>query len=127
MTRTRISGTGRWLRALFVILAAGLLPMTAAAGKPSVYFPIDRVVCDRKVWACFDSFGASVPLTKAHLGDDAARSLENRITRAGKTWNPNRFVLSNGVECLVAKKTCYVRAGSEEVDPSTTNQLFGSR
>jgi Fels-1 Prophage Protein-like. len=104
-----------------------MLPPTTEAGQPSVYFPVDRVVCDRKGWACYDPLGASVPLTKAHLGDQAARILETRMAKIGKGWNPNHFVLSTGVECFVEKKTCYVRVGSEEVEPAVTKQLFGSR
>lgn len=104
-----------------------MLPLLAGAGMPSVYFPVDHVVCDRKGWACYDPLGASVPLTKAHLGDQAARILENRIAKFGKRWKPNHFVLSTGVECFVDKKACYVRVGSDEIEPQVTKQLFGSR
>ena len=109
------------------MLAAGALPDTAAAARSGIAFPVNRVVCDRVARVCYDSLGASVPLTKAHLGDAAANALDQRISRAGKAWNPNRFVLSNGVVCFVAKKACYVRDGSEEIEPQITQQLFAGR
>jgi hypothetical protein len=99
----------------------------AQAAKPSVFSPIDRVVCDRKARACYDRQGASVAITKAHLGEEAAAALQRRITKAGKRWDPNRFVLSNGVVCIVAEQACYTQAGTSEVDAMTTKALFGSR
>ncbi len=117
------SAGGACLLALLACAIAG----TASAAKPSVYYPVDRVICDRKAWVCYDPLGASVPLTKAHLGNQAANLLQQRMTNAGKAWNPNRFVLSNGIECFVAKKACFVSVGSEEVDPEATKQLFGNR
>ncbi len=110
-----------------LVVAAALAPTIAAAQKPSVYYPVDRVVCDRKGRACYDPLGASVPLTRAHLGEDAAALLAKRIEKAGKHWNPNRFVLTNGVECFVEKKACYVAVGSEQIEPVTTKALFGGR
>ena len=117
-------GLRRTAGVFLVALIASAIAGTAAAAKPSVYFPVDRVICDRTAWACYDPLGASVPLTKAHLGDQAAKILQQRITNAGKAWDPNRFVLSNGIECFVAKKACFVRVGSGEVEPETTRQLF---
>jgi hypothetical protein len=114
-------------------LAAGLGagiggPPRAAHGAPeSVFFPIKRIVCDRKARACYDYLGASVPLTRAHLGDAAAAVLEKRMRKAGKNWDPTHFTLTNGVDCWTEKKACFVRAGSDEIDRKTTDALFAFR
>ncbi len=114
-----------------VLVAAGLstgiaiVPQSMRAELQSVFFPIKRIVCDRKARACYDYLGASVPLTRAHLGDDAAAVLEKRIRKAGKNWDPSHFTLTNGVDCWTEKKACYVGAGSDEVDRKTTDALFG--
>ena len=105
----------------------GAAPTVARAELESVFFPIKRIVCDRKARACYDYLGASVPLTRAHLGDGAAAILEKRIRKAGKSWDASHFTLTNGVDCWTEKKTCYVRAGSDDVDRKTTDALFGPR
>lgn len=125
MRRTMQAAALRHAIVLLSMLAVSTLPHPATAARPSVFFPVKSVVCDRKSRTCYDFLGASVPLTKAHMGDNAANALTQRINRAGKKWNPNRFVLSNGVECLLPKKACFVRAGSDEIDQETTEQLFG--
>lgn len=107
--------------------AIGAVPPAADGALDSVFFPIPRIVCDRKARACYDHLGVSVPLTRAHLGDAAAAVLEKRIHKAGKSWDPTRFTLTNGVECWTGKKACYVRAGSDEIDRKTTDALFGRR
>ncbi|MFO1152581.1 MAG: YcgJ family protein [Rhodospirillales bacterium] len=105
----------------------GLASAAAVAGPPDVFFPIKRIVCDRKARACYDYLGASVPLTRAHLGDGPATVLENRIRRVGKAWDPSHFTLSNGVDCWTEKKVCYTAVGTNEVDRATTEALFGVR
>ncbi len=114
---------------LAAVLAGGLAiaPEAGQGAAESVFFPIKRIVCDRKARACYDNLGASVPLTRAHLGDGAADVLERRIRKAGKSWDPTHFTLTNGVDCWTEKRVCYVRAGSDEVDRKTTQALFGSR
>ncbi|MFO1128888.1 MAG: YcgJ family protein [Rhodospirillales bacterium] len=119
-----------WAKAVAMVagLAVGamVVPSPGHGELRSVFFPIKRIVCDRKARACYDYLGASVPLTRAHLGDDSATILERRIRKAGKSWDPTHFTLSNGVDCWTEKKVCYVRAGSEDVDRETTEALFGA-
>lgn len=120
----------RWLRrlpavAVAVAVAAAVAPLAARAAPADVFIPIPRVVCDRKGWACYDAYGASVPITRAHLGEPAAAILAKRIAKAGSGWKPERFVLSNGVACDTGRRACFTREGGSDVDAAITRALFG--
>jgi hypothetical protein len=95
------------------------------AAPPDVFSPMPRVVCDRKGWACFDAHGASLPLTRAHLGDRAAKVFQERMAKRGKGWQQSNFLLSNGVACSTEQRACYTREGGSEIEPKITEALFG--
>jgi hypothetical protein len=117
-------GAGGWAALITAMVLVGSGGM-ATAEPPAVFSPIPRVVCDRKGWACYDAYGPSVPITRAHLGDKAAGILQARLAKASNRRQPERFVLSNGTECWIERRVCFTREGGDQVEPMTTRALFG--
>ena len=106
------------------LLAGGLAPLAAQA---QVQSPAQGVLCDsqslRGSGVCYDSRGASVPLTLQYLGRRAEAQL-----RAYLATNPAplEFRLSNGTVCSVPARTCWEDGWNKRnVAQKVTGQLFG--
>jgi hypothetical protein len=109
---------------VFGLLAGSLAPLAAQA---QVQSPAPGVLCDpqslRGSGVCYDSKGASEPLTLQYLG----RRAEERL-RAYLATNPAppEFRLSNGIVCSVPARTCWEDGWNKQnVAQRVTGQLFG--
>jgi len=108
---------------VFLVLTMLFVFLPAASYAADVYSPGKGVICDKVGQTCFDSYGASIGITKDELGQAAADKLENNIKEAGNYWDPTIFKLSNGVTCDTKAKTCKELSGKS--DSSMTKTLFG--
>ena len=68
---------------IFLALTMLFMFQVAVSFAADVYSPEKGVICDRAGPACFDSYGASIGITKDELGQAAADNLEKNIKEAG--------------------------------------------
>lgn len=85
--------------------------------------PARGVICDRPAMTCFDNRGASVDLTRRHLGNNAAQRLSARLS--GRPPAPE-FELSNGAVCNVGGRTCWTSSRRNRIDSELTRDLFSN-
>ncbi len=115
-------------RAATVLLLAGLLSAPAAAWAQTVRSPAPGVLCDalglRGSGVCYDSTGASVPLTGRYLGARAEAQLRAYLA---SNPAPREFRLSNGTVCSVPERTCWEDGWSRKnVAQKLSRQLFSA-
>lgn len=122
----------RGLPLLAATLAASLVPAAAMArpypsarAQPSplaMDSPAPGVICDRGSSACYDRNGASLPLTRQHLGAWAEWRLGRQL--AGRPA-PAEFRLSDGSLCDLRSQTCWSDGdGRRLVSRQLSEQLF---
>lgn len=106
--------------------ALGLVP-TPARAQFQLFGGITRpepgVVCDSIAMTCFNSSGASLDLTRKHLGNVAALRLGASLSGRPPS---SEFRLSNGVVCSVEDSTCWSDSRRRRVDRELSADLFGS-
>lgn len=116
------------LQAFGLLLAGGaavaLSPLPGAA--QDVRSPSPGVLCDaqalRGSGVCYDSRGASIPLTGRYLGGRAEAQLANYLA---SNPAPLEFRLSNGTVCSVSARTCWEDGWNKRnVAQRLTSQLF---
>lgn len=109
-------------RLLGIAGLAGALTLPALA--QGVDFPRPGVICDGRPQVCFDSQGASLPITRMYYGPAAANQLLAQLS--GRP--PQReFILSSGQVCDLSQRTCWDDGWRRrQVNVMLSRQLFGS-
>jgi len=104
-------------------LAAALAP-PAQAQALAVSFPRPGVVCDGPHQVCFDSQGASLPITRQYFGPAAANQLLAQLS--GRP--PQReFSLSSGQLCDLSQRVCWDDGWRRRrMSVMLSRQLFGT-
>ena len=121
------SRSAEFLRPIFALglLAGSFAPL---AGHAQVQSPAPGVLCDaqalRGSGVCYDSRGASAPLTGQYLGRRAEAQLSAYLATNPA---PLEFRLSNGIVCSVPARTCWEDGWTKRnVAQRVTGQLFTS-
>ncbi len=98
-------------------------PMALAQSPPAAMgSPAPGVICDRGTSICYDRNGASLPLTREHLGSWAEWRLARQL--AGRPLPPE-FRLSDGSLCDLRSQTCWSDGyGRRQVSRQLSEQLF---
>lgn len=102
---------------------------------PTNYSPVRGVVCESLsskdgalTGACYDLSGPSVALTKEHISQQAAVTLQTKIDQ-GFFPNPRQFVMETGILCDLEEKQCWFvdenDSSSPIKAPKHTKALFG--
>ncbi|MBM5816420.1 MAG: hypothetical protein FJ083_07480 [Cyanobacteria bacterium K_Offshore_surface_m2_239] len=108
------------------LLLAGLFSAPASVWAQTVRSPAPGVLCDalglRRSGVCYDSNGASVPLTGRYLGPRAEAQLRAYLA---DNPAPREFRLSDGTVCSVPQRTCWEDGWSRRnVAQKLSRQLF---
>ena len=109
---------------LFFVVGLGAMSGTNASGMSSaLYSPDHWVVCNRDRAVCYDRYGASIGLTQAFLGEDAADRLTIALRAAPPRTLPEPvFSIADEIICRREVGPCFVQG---EPDAELTAVLFG--
>ncbi|PZV02925.1 MAG: hypothetical protein DCF23_10705 [Cyanobium sp.] len=114
-----------WLATLSLLVLPTLsAPLQGQAKTETLTFPSSGVICDSAVRICYDSDGASLPLTRRHFDRRAEQNLKRLLS--GRTI-PREFQFSGGEVCDVQRQLCWDNGWKKtNVSNRLSRQLFGS-
>ncbi|MGB2692537.1 MAG: YcgJ family protein [Thermodesulfobacteriota bacterium] len=112
------------IQSFLIVITMAFVLAPAVSFANDVYSPGPGAVCDKVGQACFDSYGASIGITKDEFGQAAADKLQDSIEEVGDDWDPTEFTMSDGVSCNTTKKVCEDSSGN--MDKKMTITLFGN-
>lgn len=114
-----------------MMFLSGLIWLVPAAAAAATELPADltspdqRVICNRRHAICYDRMGASIGLTAAFLGQDAAERLTYQLRATPVDRFPGAvFSPAEGVVCVRETGPC--RVGGQ-THAALTAILFGPR